>query len=79
MKRPRGRPLKPRSAEERVAFLDSLMGAGRARQEITLGWDKHFITIHAGAEGSLQQELGRGLDLGSAIDQAISMRYRRPK
>lgn len=78
-KRPVGRPLKRRTDTERLDFLEKLIGYGRRRAEVSIGWgggDKYDgpLELHAGPAGHFQAFLAddAGGDLRVVLDRALS-------
>lgn len=78
MKRPRGRPLKPRTDTERIDLLVKLVGFGRGRNDVSLGWGGEdgagALELHAGPARGFQSLVAEdaGGDLRAILDRAIS-------
>lgn len=78
-KRPRGRPLRARTDTERLDLLAELVGFGRKRADLSLGWgggDNHDgpLELHVGPAGEFQVCLAEdaGGDLRRLLDRALS-------
>lgn len=77
-KRPRGRPLRARTDTERLDLLVELVGFGRKRGDVSLGFggDDHDgpLELHAGPAGEFQVCLAddAGGDLRRVLDRALS-------
>lgn len=77
-RRPVGRPAKPRTDTERLDLLIRLLGGGRNRNEVSIGWgggDSYngALELHAGPAGYFQKHLAedRGGDLRRVLDRAL--------
>lgn len=74
----RGRKLIPRSDTERLDLLVNLVGYGRGRSDVSLGWGgeegEGALELHAGPARSFQKHVAEdvGGDLRSLLDRALS-------